>query len=177
MLDIYGYALLTHATFIDHKAIFGNLKGESVNCLKNFEGLSSGDRLSLIACYDGANLKHVGRIDMSQAVQYITNEQGERVGVLLDLITYARLAEIPTPDENFLVGLSLDELNALASCKLAVVEQSRLDELITKNTEASLTTEEKTELDDLLAKADHLTILKTRARYTLRWKWSDRYSP
>lgn len=59
---------------------------------------------------------------MSQAVQYITNEQGERVGVLLDLITYARLAETPTPDENFLVGLSLDELNALASCKLAVAE-------------------------------------------------------
>lgn len=110
---------------------------------------------------------------MSQPVQYITNEQGERVGVLLDLTTYNRLAEAQAPDENLLVGLSLDELNALASCKLAVAEQSRLDELVTKNIETSLTPVEETELDSLLAKADQLTILKTRARYTLKFLQGD----
>lgn len=104
---------------------------------------------------------------MSQSVQYVTNEQGERVGVLLDLPSYARLTETQRSDENFLVGLSLEELAALASCKLAMVEQSRLDELVTKNTESSLTSEEATELDILLTKADQLTILKSRARYTL----------
>lgn len=115
----------------------------------------------------GSVLHNFGEIFMSQPVQYITNEQGERVGVLLDLSSYARLTEPQVPDENFLVGLSLEELNALASCKLAVVEQSRLDELITKNTETFLTSEEELELDVLLARADQLTILKSRARYTL----------
>lgn len=104
---------------------------------------------------------------MSQPVQYITNELGERVGVVLDLPSYARLTETQTTDENLLIGLSLDELSALASCKLAVVEQSRLDELIAQNAAISLTPEEETELDLLLAKADQLTILKTRAQYTL----------
>lgn len=58
---------------------------------------------------------------MSKLVQYVTNEQGERLGVLLDWNTYARLRKLPDWDEDYLVGLSVDELQALASCKLALV--------------------------------------------------------
>ena len=105
---------------------------------------------------------------MSQPLQYLTNEQGERVGVLLDWNTYARLANPLGLDEECLMGLSIDELTALASCKLAVAEQTHLDALVSRNTESLLSTDEIAELDDLLAKADRLTILKTRARYTLK---------
>lgn len=104
---------------------------------------------------------------MSEPVQYVTNEAGERVGVLLDLNTYDRLAN-SSMDEECLVGLSVDELNALATCKLAVADRSRLDDLVMRNAESSLSSTETAELDDLLAKADQLTILKTRARYTLK---------
>ena len=105
---------------------------------------------------------------MSELVQYVTNEQGERVGVLLDWNTYARLCQLSGLDEDYLVGLSVDELQALASCKLALVEQTRLDDLVAKNSELLLCADEVAELDNLLAKADQLTILKTRARYTLK---------
>ena len=101
-------------------------------------------------------------------MQYITNEQGERVGVLLDLNTYSRLFNQLELDQDCLKGLNVDELEALASCKLAVTEQNRLDDLVARNTELPLSHEEITGLDDLLAKADQLTILKTRARYTLK---------
>lgn len=105
---------------------------------------------------------------MSKPVQYVTNEQGERVGVLLDWNTYSRLANSLELDEECLVGLSVDELKALASCKLAVSDQTRLDDLVSRNAASLLCTDEVAELDDLLAKADQLTILKTRARYTLK---------
>ena len=105
---------------------------------------------------------------MSQPLQYLTNEQGERVGVLLDWNTYARLANPLGLDEECLVGLSIDELKALASCKLAVAEQNHLDNLVSRNTRSLLSTDEIAELDDSLAKTDRLTILKTRARYTLK---------
>lgn len=64
--------------------------------------------------------------------------------------------------------MSGDELKALASCKLALADQTRLDDLVMRNTESLLCAEEVAELDDLLAKADQLTILKTLARYTLK---------
>jgi hypothetical protein len=105
---------------------------------------------------------------MSKPVEYLTNEQGERVGVLLDWNTYSQLANPFGLDEDYLVGLSADELKALASCQLALVEQTRLDDLLARNTESLLCADEVAELDELLAKADQLTILKTRARYTLK---------
>lgn len=106
--------------------------------------------------------------DMSDPVQYVTNKQGERVGVLLDWNTYSRLANPLGLDQECLLGLSVDELRALASCKLALVDQSRLDDLVARNSESLLCADEVAELDELLAKADQLTILKTRARYTLK---------
>ncbi len=42
---------------------------------------------------------------MSKVVQYITNEQGKRVGVLLDLNTYSQLSHRWELDEECLVGL------------------------------------------------------------------------
>lgn len=89
---------------------------------------------------------------MSQPLQYLTNEQGERVGVLLDWNTYARLTNPLGLDEQCLVGLSIDELTAQASCKLAAAEQTHLNDLVSRNTESLLSTDEIAELDDLLVK-------------------------
>lgn len=63
--------------------------------------------------------------------------------------------------------LSQEELVALADSKLAPSAQSRLDELLERNSEGNLNQQDQQELDELLAKVDQLTILKTRARYTL----------
>jgi hypothetical protein len=105
---------------------------------------------------------------MPKPLQYITNEQGERIGVLLDWQTFTRFSQLLDLDEECLVGLSIDELQALASCKLALAEQTRLDDLVARNAEALLQADEVAELDNLLRKADRLTVLKTRARYTLK---------
>lgn len=66
-----------------------------------------------------------------------------------------------------LVGLSHDELDALADSMLAPSAQSRLDDLLGRNAENRLGPDEHVELDRLLARIDQLTILKTRARFTL----------
>jgi len=102
---------------------------------------------------------------MPETLQYITNEQGDRIGVVLDLDTYSRL--VPALDPEYLTGLTIEELKALSSCKLALTDQNQLDQLIDRNTQNSLSEGELHNLDDLLEKVDHLTILKTRARYTL----------
>lgn len=105
---------------------------------------------------------------MPEEVPYITNERGERVGVLLDLDVYQRLANPLPLDADCLVGLSVDELRTLASCKLSTVEQAHLDDLLARNTESQLSSDELVELDRLLAEADNLMVLKARARYTLK---------
>ena len=73
-----------------------------------------------------------------------------------------------TSDSELLVGLSEDELEALADSMLAPSAQTQLDEFLERNAENQLAADEQTELDRLLARVDQLTILKTRARYTLR---------
>jgi hypothetical protein len=105
---------------------------------------------------------------MSDAVQYLTNQEGDRVGVLLDLETYHRLAQSSAADPEFLTGLSLEELQALANSKLAPAEQTQLNELLTQNAETQLSEEATAQLDQLLSQVDHLNILITRARYTLQ---------
>ena len=106
---------------------------------------------------------------MSSVRRYVTNEQGERIGVLLDLEEYQQLTHQSAPDSDLLVGLSEAELQALARSTLAPAEQSRLDDLLDRNAEARLSETEQTELDCLLNHVDQLTILKTRARYTLAY--------
>jgi hypothetical protein len=105
---------------------------------------------------------------MSEAVQYVTNQQGERVGVLLDLETYHRLVNAAASDEELLTGVSMEELQALASSQLASAEQTQLGELLIQNAENQLSTDAAAILDRLLTQVDHLNILKTRARYTLQ---------
>jgi hypothetical protein len=104
----------------------------------------------------------------AEQIRYITDAQGERVGVLLDIAFYHRLIDQAAPDPEFLVGLSQSELEALAESKLAPTAQQRLEELLEHNLEGKLTSEESEELDHLLEQIDQLTILKTRARYTLQ---------
>ena len=70
-------------------------------------------------------------------------------------------------DSEFLMGLSIEELEALADSLLAPAAQARLDDLLIRQKEKLLSTDEERQLDDLLQKGDQLTILKTRARYTL----------
>jgi hypothetical protein len=66
-----------------------------------------------------------------------------------------------------LVGLTVDELEALADGLLAPAAQSRLSDLLARQKEKQLVADEEAELDSLLHKVDQLTIVKTRARYTL----------
>ena len=104
---------------------------------------------------------------MSEQVRYITNEQEERVGVLLDLEADNRLAKPLALHDECLIGLSQDELQALADSKLAAAAQNQLNDLLVQNAESQLSADEVANLDRLLAQVDQLTILKTRARYTL----------
>lgn len=71
-------------------------------------------------------------------------------------------------DSDILTGLSEGELQALADSKLAPSDQAHLDDLLQRNNEQQLTAAEEAELDALLARVDHLTVLRARARYTLQ---------
>lgn len=105
---------------------------------------------------------------MAEQLRYITNEQGARVGVLLELDEYVRLKNRTVSDPELLVGVDQPELQALADSMLAPTAQDRLDELLARNTETQLSAEDGAELDRLLTQVDNLTVLKTRARYTLQ---------
>jgi len=118
----------------------------------------------LIIGYDKIN--QILKKAMSDSVQYVTNAQGEKVGVLLDLETYQQLTNLSV-DSELLIGLSLDELQALAESSLFPRTQIQLQELLIKNSENNLSNEETETLDRLLAQIDQLNIIKTRARYTL----------
>ena len=103
---------------------------------------------------------------MSESVQYITNAQGEKVGVLLNLETYQQLTNLSL-DSELLIGLSIDELQALAESSLFPKTQMQLQELLIKNSQNQLSKVETETLDKLLTQVDQLNIIKTRARYTL----------
>jgi hypothetical protein len=49
-----------------------------------------------------------------------------------------------------LIGLSVEELEALADCRLAPMAQAPLDDLLVRRKEKPLSAEEETELDKLL---------------------------
>ena len=71
-------------------------------------------------------------------------------------------------DPDVLLGLSSGELEALAEGMLAPSIQARLDDLIALSKQRRLSSDETVELDRLLARVDQLTLVKTRARFTLR---------
>ena len=103
-------------------------------------------------------------------LRYVVDEQGKQVAVLLDLAEYQRLTAQSSPDAELLIGLSQAELQALAESELAPAAQTRLSELLAANETGELLSTESTELDHLLEQVDNLTILKTRARYTLNFQ-------
>jgi hypothetical protein len=104
---------------------------------------------------------------MAEKLQYVVNEQGEQVGVILDLAAYRRLTRQSASDPDLLSDLSQAELHALAESMLAPDAQARLNDLLGRNQDGQLTKKENAELDHLLEQVDQLTILKTRAKYTL----------
>ena len=72
-------------------------------------------------------------------------------------------------DEELLTNVSPAELQALAQISIAPAEQTRLSDLLARNTENQLSTEELETLDRLLDQLDQLNILKARAHYTLQY--------
>jgi hypothetical protein len=78
---------------------------------------------------------------------------------------------------DLLTGLSTEELEALADGLLAPATQVRLDDLLARRKEAPLSGDEEGELDRLLRRVDQLTILKTRARYTLHQAKAETAAP
>lgn len=101
-------------------------------------------------------------------VQYVTDEQGSQVGVILSIDTYRKLIRKSEMDPELLTELNSNELQALADSQLTATEQERLDVLLARNNRNELTDEETVELDRLIQQVDQLNLLKTRARYTLR---------
>ncbi|TWU44456.1 hypothetical protein Poly51_61710 [Rubripirellula tenax] len=71
-------------------------------------------------------------------------------------------------ESKILPTVSTSGLEALASSMLAPRSQSRLDELLRRNSEGELSQDEVAELDALLEQVDELNLLKARAEYTLR---------
>ncbi|MGB0561084.1 MAG: hypothetical protein ACPGVO_04685 [Spirulinaceae cyanobacterium] len=102
------------------------------------------------------------------AVQYITDENGQRLGVMLDITTYEQLTHPLASDSECLLNISAAELHAFANLELALNTQHTLNTLLSKNNQAQLTEAESQTLDQLLEQIDQLTLLKARARYTLQ---------
>lgn len=71
-------------------------------------------------------------------------------------------------DPECLIGLSRDELVALAESVLSISQQEQINSLLVKNSESRLSAQETIILDIILDQIDKLTILRTRARYTLK---------
>lgn len=102
------------------------------------------------------------------SVQYITHEDGQRVGVVLAWEDFRNMQALLLDDPDLLVGLSETELDALSEGVLTVEHQSRLSALLERNREQALASSESEELDRYLQQVDSLNILKARARLTLQ---------
>ena len=70
------------------------------------------------------------------------------------------------PDEISLM-VSTEGLTALADMALAPKNQSKLDDLLSRNAEGEISVEELQELDLLLKKIDELNLVKARAAVAL----------
>jgi len=101
-------------------------------------------------------------------VQYITEENGQRVGVVLSWDDYKKIQGSILDDPDQLSGMSRAELEALAYSELSPQRQERMDELLRKNNESTLSEDEQKELAQLIDQIDQLNILKARALLTLR---------
>ncbi|NJR68079.1 MAG: hypothetical protein HC771_04915 [Synechococcales cyanobacterium CRU_2_2] len=101
------------------------------------------------------------------ATQFITDEAGKRLGVVLDWTTYQRLVCVEIQDPELLPGVGAEELSILAYVSLASDLQQELSKLLEQNREGQMSESEAKRLDELLAQVDRLNILKARAKYTI----------
>jgi hypothetical protein len=58
--------------------------------------------------------------------QFLTHEEGKRVGVVLDMATYKALLQSQLKDNSFLRDLSKEQLEALATSQLTSTAQEDL---------------------------------------------------
>ena len=103
-----------------------------------------------------------------EPIQYLVEESGKRVGVVLSWKDYQELCTIQPRDPELLVGLCDAELEALADSMLAPRLQKHLNHLLQLNREQALDSDARQELDRLLEQVDQMNVLKARAMYTLR---------
>jgi hypothetical protein len=108
------------------------------------------------------------KVILPSPVQYITEKDGKRVGVVLTWEDYQKISTPVDDDPDLLPGMDEAELSALAEGMLSPKKQSKLDSLLQKNREVKLSDSELRELNELLAHIDFLNILKSRAIYTLQ---------
>lgn len=101
-------------------------------------------------------------------VEYITEADGRRTGVILGWEDYQTLRAYLPADPDMLMNMSEPELQALAEGILSSPYQQRLSELLQRNQTGTLSQAEEAELDRLLAHVDYMNILKARAQYTLK---------
>ena len=105
--------------------------------------------------------------------RFVTNAQGERVGVILDLATYEQMLG-GKKDPEVLLGMSEVELMALAQSELSPGHQQQLGSLQEKRSVQALSEDETKRLDSILEQIDYLNTLKARARYTLQLRSTPR---
>ena len=73
------------------------------------------------------------------------------------------------PNEaDLLTNISASGLRALANIALAPSLQSRLNDLLFRQSSDELSSDESKELDSLIGQVEELNLLKARAEYTLR---------
>ena len=101
-------------------------------------------------------------------VRYLVEEDGRRVGVVLEWEDYQDLRTALVVDPDVLLGLDETELQALAEGMLSSPFRERLDDLLERNREEGLSPHEERELDHLLEYIDSMNVLKARAMYTLQ---------
>jgi hypothetical protein len=131
------------------------------------EGWAVGDGWCLVG-WGVSLVMFLGCCGDLRMMQYLTNEMGDRVGVVLDLATYQALVSGGSQDPEFLVGLCESELLVLAKVSLAREVQTELSELLARQDGGGLSKAERVRLDEILEEVDRLNLLKARARYTLR---------
>jgi hypothetical protein len=102
-----------------------------------------------------------------QEPRFLTNDQGQRTEVVLDITTYERLLRSQSSDPKVLRDFSREQLEALAKSTLTTKEEDRLHGLIEKKKAGALTREEEMQLRGLLEQVDQLALVKARALYTL----------
>lgn len=108
-----------------------------------------------------------------QDVATLTNQSIERIvqmsisGNLPPRISDA----LPEMQESLLAmqSLSIEELQAIAFSEVSEKEQQRHVDLLSKNADGTITTDERSELSSLRIAADQLMVRKAHAWALLRW--------